>query len=229
MKLKLFFFLLFAGIVSFTFSQDCKMFYPIEEGTEIEITNYDKKDNVSGTSIQKITSKEEDGENITLGIYQETHDDKGELLGSGEFEIRCEGGTFYVDMRSYLDDKAMSAYEGMEIAVEASDMEMPNDMNIGQALPDASITAVISNQGIKMLTMTINITNRKVEAIEDVTTPAGTFECYKLTYDINTKMMIKIEGHAVEWLSEDVGMVRSESYSKKGKLQGYSVLTGLKN
>lgn len=228
MKLKLLITLIFAGFVSFAFTQECKMYFPADEGTEIEITNYDKKDKVSGTNVQKIIRKEVDGDNLTLGIYQETHDEKGELVGSGEFEIRCEEGTFYVDMRSYLDDKTMSAYEGMELAVETSDMEMPSDMSVGQTLPDASITAVISNQGIKMITMTINITNRTVEAIEDITTPAGTFECYKLTYDIHTKMMFKIEAHAVEWLSEDVGQVRTESYNKKGKLQSYSVLTGLK-
>jgi len=47
-----------------------------------------------------------------------------------------------------------------------------------------------------------------------------------LTQKVSTKMMI-VEGTSTEWYSENVGMVRSESYSKKGKLLGYSELTKL--
>ena len=220
--------LLFVLLSAVVVGQECKMYYPAEEGTEIEITDYDKKDKVTGKSVQKIISKEIDGDNITLVIYQESTDDKGESLVSGEFEIRCEAGVFYIDMRSFLDENTMSAYEGMEIEIEADDMTIPSGLIAGQALPDASIVATVSNQGVKMISIKIFITNRKVEAIEDITTPAGTFECYKFTYDVLTKMVIKVEGHVSQWISEDVGAVRTENYSKKGKLQGYSVLTGLK-
>jgi len=37
--------------------------------------------------------------------------------------------------------------------------------------------------------------------------------------------MMIVEGTSKEWHSENVGMVRSESYNKKGKLLGHSELT----
>jgi len=41
------------------------------------------------------------------------------------------------------------------------------------------------------------------------------------------KMVVKIEATSKEWYAENVGIVRSESYNKKGKLTGYDVLTKL--
>ena len=77
------------------------------------------------------------------------------------------------------------------------------------------------------MTMNISITNRKIVGKESVTTPAGTFECDKITSDltVETKMAIgfTLSFSTVEWLAPKVAVVKSESY-KKGKLQGYSLL-----
>jgi len=77
--------------------------------------------------------------------------------------------------------------------------------------------------------MNVWITNRKVEAIEDITTPAGTFTCYKISSDVETKMMMKISIKSVEWYAKNVGTVRTESYNNNGKLTGYTLLTDFKN
>ena len=80
--------------------------------------------------------------------------------------------------------------------------------------------------GTVIMNMFVNITNRKVEGKESVTTPAGTFDCFKITYDIETKFGVKIERNAIEWIAKNVGTVRSESY-KGDKLEGYTELTKL--
>lgn len=53
----------------------------------------------------------------------------------------------------------------------------------GQQLKDASFTMEMT--GPLPVTISSNITNRKVEALEKVTTPAGTFDCVKVSYDLN--------------------------------------------
>jgi len=78
------------------------------------------------------------------------------------------------------------------------------------------------------MTMTINISNRKVEAVESLTTPAGTFECYKISYDVATKMMVNVKSKGVEWYTAGIGMIKSETYSSDGKLLGSNILTSLK-
>ncbi len=218
----------FVFILTTAFSQECTVYFPLDEGTEVEMTNYDKMGKVESTYTQKIEKKEVDGDNLDITILQKIYDDKGEFLHEGRFGMRCEDGNFYVDMRSFLDEEMMSAYEGMELQVDSKDMAIPSDLTVGMSLPDANISIAISNQGFKIMTLTVDITERKVEAQEDVTTPAGTFNCYKMTYHISTKAGIRISGNATEWLAKDVGMVKSENYNKKGKLQSYTLLTGLK-
>jgi hypothetical protein len=209
-------------------AQDCKMFYPLEEGTEMEITSYDKKDKATGSSTQKVVEKEQKGDNVSLVVQSLTFDKKGEKVMEGEFNVSCEDGKFYMDMRNFLDPQSMAAYEDMEIEVDSKDMVYPSNLKVGDELPNASISVSMKSSGVNMFNMNILITNRKVEAREEITTPAGTFDCFKMSYDIETKMMVKVQAKAIQWIAEDVGMVKSESYSKNGKLEGYSLLTGFK-
>jgi hypothetical protein len=38
---------------------------------------------------------------------------------------------------------------------------------------------------------------------------------------------MNIQTSAVEWIAEGVGIVKTESYNKKGKIESYQVLTKL--
>jgi hypothetical protein len=80
---------------------------------------------------------------------------------------------------------------------------------------------------MSMMNMTTKVYNRKVEAIEKVTTEAGTFECYKISYDVFVDGMIDFNSKGIEWIARDVGAVRSETYNKNGKLTGYTELIKL--
>jgi hypothetical protein len=64
-----------------------------------------------------------------------------------------------------------------------------------------------------------------VLAEETLNTPAGKFDCFKISQKVFMKTLGKIEINSIEWYSEDVGMVKSETYDKKGKLKTYSLLT----
>ena len=78
-----------------------------------------------------------------------------------------------------------------------------------------------------------NRKNRKDMAIKDrefiktesITTPAGTFDCAKVKYNIATrspKSKETITGYG------NVGLVRTEQYDKNNVLQSYTVLEELK-
>jgi hypothetical protein len=79
--------------------------------------------------------------------------------------------------------------------------------------------------GMMNMTMTINIINRKVEAHKTITTSAGNFKCYTISEDIESKMgFVNIKLHNVVWIVKDIGTIRSESYNKKGELDGVTEL-----
>jgi hypothetical protein len=74
---------------------------------------------------------------------------------------------------------------------------------------------------------TIDITERVVESIESITTPAGTFDCIKVSSKQRIKNIIAYEMHIVEWISKGTGLVKSETF-KGDKRKGYSELTAIR-
>jgi hypothetical protein len=210
-------------------AQDCPMYYPDKENTRMEYKQYDKKGGLSGSSVQKITSISKSAGSTEVAVSAESFDAKGKSLGTANLKARCEGGIFYVDMSNYLNQQSTDAYKDMEMSVEGGNLEMPSGMKAGDMLKDGDMKMAFSSAGVNVMNMAITITNRKVEAVENLTTPAGTFECYKISYDIATKMMgINVKMKGIEWYAKGVGMVKSESYNKDAKLQGSTVLSALK-
>ena len=116
----------------------------------------------------------------------------------------------------------------MDVTVDASRYEVPSmDTPAGTQLEDGTLR--VTTTGAVGINMTVDITDRKVESRETITTPAGDFDCLVLSQNVATKVLINVRGSSKEWYSENIGVVRSESYNKKGKLLGYSELTSLKN
>jgi hypothetical protein len=210
------------------FAQDCHLYYPAKENTQLEYTQYDKKGKVSGTTRQKITAVKKTAGSLEADISSEHFDAKGKSLGTIQMKARCEAGIFYIDMKNYFNPDSKGSEQDLEMTVEGGNMELPWDLKPGETLKDGDMKISFGSGGMGMMNTTISITNRKVDGVEDVTTPAGTFSCYKISYDISTKMMITVNMKGVEWYAKDVGLVKSESYSRDGKLMGSSMLTLLK-
>jgi len=215
---------MFAGIVA----QDCPMYYPDQENTQMEYKQYDKKGNLSGSSVQKIIAIRKSAGSTEAEIASEHFDAKGKSLGSVTLTAKCENGVFFIDMKNYMSPESMESYEDMEMTIEGGNLEMPWTMKAGDVLKNGDLKMSFASGGMTIMNMSVSITNRKVEAVENITTPAGTFECYKITYDVATKMMINVKMKATEWYAKNVGMVKSESYTSDGKLAGSTLLTGLK-
>jgi hypothetical protein len=79
--------------------------------------------------------------------------------------------------------------------------------------------------GVMAITTTITMTDRKVIALETLTTAAGTFECYVVTYTNSVSVGgMRQNLTAKQWIAEGVGMVKEESYKANGNLMTQSVL-----
>jgi len=221
-------FLFFAGLIPLTFGQNCKLYYPATENAQLEYKSFDKKNKLTGTSKQRVKEIKKGADAMAVTIEAEYFDDKGTSQGKAEMTARCEKGIFYIDMKNYMNQQSMESYKDMEMSIEGGALEMPSKLNIGDILKPGEMKMSFSSGGMTFMTMSISISNRKVEAIEDVTTDAGTFSCYKISYDATTKMGMTMSSKGVEYYNEDIGMVKSETLDKKGELMGYTVLSSLK-
>jgi hypothetical protein len=212
-----------------SYSQECVPYFIVEKGSVREMASYDKKDKLTGSTVQTVKDLAVTGNKSTWTISALSKDEKGKEISSGELTMSCEDGIFKMDMRNFIDDETMKGFEDMEVTIDATDLAYPGELNVGQSLPDGSLNMKVSSSGMAIMNMVVKVYDRKIEAKEDITTPAGTFSCYKMTSTVETKTMFTIIAKSTDWFAKNVGTVRSESYDKDGKLMGYSVLTSLKH
>lgn len=217
----IFLFIIYGGTVA----QDCTAYFPSTKGVEMETQYFDAKDKLMSVSRYTVLGVEElaDGIKIKTRLRVEPQG-RGEPF-EDDFDFYCKGNTFYFDMKQYMKDMQMDQFEDMDVHVTTEDLAFPAQLHPGDILKDASITISVSSGGMKLMSMVVSITDRKVEGLESVTTPAGTYECAKVSYNVVTKSMFTITMKSIAWYASGVGAVRTEDYDKKGKLAGYSVLT----
>ena len=127
-------------------------------------------------------------------------------------------------------------FKGSTMTMEGDNMEIPENLSIGQSLPDAKIKMTFTKDGSKTGSMDIFIKNRKVESKESITTSAGTFECYKISYDVESSiglammanMQMKTVSKCVMYYNTENGPIKTENYNEKGKMIGYTLVTEIK-
>jgi hypothetical protein len=212
-----------------TYAQNCEMFCPTKEGSMLETTQYDAKNKVIGINRQTIISKETTAAGIKVNFKSESTDAKGEKQQDGQFSVKCEKGVFYFDMNGFMPKESMGGGNDAQVEVKSDNLEFPSNPTVGQTMANGTMNMSMKSNGMTLMEMTVTVSDRKIEAIESVTTPAGTFDCYKVSFIVKTHMMFDIETKGVQWIAKNVGVVKMENYDKKGKLSGMSLLTALKN
>ncbi|MDM8161077.1 hypothetical protein QUH73_14725 [Labilibaculum sp. K2S] len=220
------FFIALVFINTSAFSQDCIVYIPSNVGTELHYEMKNAKGKIEGVYTQKMLSVKERGGETTFELLQTYMDpkDSNKILTQDTISFRCRDNVFYIDMEKYLNQKQMEGFKDMEAKITTDDLIYPPKLYPGLELNDGSISLEIG-AGMMNMNMTTNIVNRKVEALEDVTTPAGTFTCYKVSEDVKSKMgFVNVQLHNVAWIVKDIGTIRSESYNKKGKLNSTTEL-----
>jgi hypothetical protein len=217
-----------------TFSQDCKGFYFMKNG-EVQMTVYDKKGEENGKITYTISDVATSGSSTTASFTSEMVSQKGKSLSKSSGKYKCSAGVLYVDAKVAMPQENMAAYKDMDIKAEEVFIEYPSSFSEGQTLKDISFKTEVYNKGALMTTINFDEVNRKVVTRESVTTPAGTWDCWKITYDMKFKALtsplnigIPVNMQVNEWFAPGFGIVKSETYNKSGKLMGSTAITSAK-
>ena len=161
-----------------------------------------------------------------------------------DIKYLCSGNNLYVDMGAAMkqamakagqdNPQASAIVDDMEMGFGNGFMDIPKNMYPGQKLNDVTFTMKTKTSGTEMI-VTTNLTERKVGAKVKLTTPAGTFECMPISGVRKTSMnvmgMNRNMGKPTTetiWYSPNIGMIKSESYDAKGKIESSQVLTEFK-
>ncbi|MGB7396128.1 MAG: hypothetical protein WA913_17230 [Pricia sp.] len=212
----------------FCFSQaNCSKFYPLEEGVSVKYTMYDKKGKPDGTTDYQVTSVTDSGSETQATMQIQFTDKKGKEVFDTDYAFTCTGSGVRIDYNSLMPTEMLEQFKDLEYEITGTDIEVPNDLSVGQNLEDANVTMSISMAGMNM-DMSVDMVNRTVEKKESVTTPAGTFDCFVVYGDTESKVMGRSHTFPNRlWLAEGVGMVKQETYKEDGDLMSSMELTML--
>ena len=194
-------------------SQDCKNYYYLQNNKTIEMTIYNKKGEASAKQVYTISDYKNSGGSSSANVASEMFDKKGKSMTKSVSTVKCTGGVMMMDMKMSLPQG--QEYGNTDAKAENVYIEYPAAMNVGDNLKDGHMEMETDNKGMKQ-TLTLDVTNRKVEGKEKIATPAGSWDCYKITN--STKMKIKTMGIGIpmnmdvtEWFAPGFGIVKTQS------------------
>ena len=206
---------------------ECSTYFPFEEQKILEYTNYDKKGKFASKSISKVTVVDDIDNGLEAQLETQILDEQQEVLTEGSYQVKCLDNELRIDVSNLMSPEMTASFSHLEVSITGEPFTLPSSLEPGLTLPDASNVIKAGSGGVNFMNITIDATNRKVEEVEVIRTPAGQFDAVRISYDLQMKMLIKKSFKVVQWYAKDVGMVKSESYNAKGKLIDSSILTAV--
>ncbi|MBA3901630.1 MAG: hypothetical protein H0X62_15745 [Bacteroidetes bacterium] len=219
--------LVFTGFTAF--SQVCEQMKHLQNEATYSYKSFDAKGKLTSTSQNSVVRVNNEGDKVEAIVSNETLDHKGKSVSSGEVTIICQNNVIYLDLRSMINPQNMKGMENMEVKIEENQLELPSNLIVGDKLKDGVLKMTISNEGQQIAVIEMKIHNRTVEGQEEITTDAGSFDTWKIKYEMEmvttTIIPLRIISSGIDWYSLEYGTIKTETYNRKEKLTGYSELS----
>lgn len=195
------------------FAQNCGGYYYLTSHAAVQMTTYDEDDMPSVVVTSHIAKVSAIPGGTASDFHTTVKDKDGNILDQGSGTAKCRQGKLSVDMRQSIPSGSMKQFQNMQVKSDPSYIEYPSTMSVGQNLPDASCHMEMDKKetGKRFATVDYTVSNRKVAGKEKVTTPAGAWDCFKITS--NMKMIMKIgigiplRFKVTEYFAPDFGIV----------------------
>lgn len=210
-------------------AQNCLTSEFLTKGSKWEMSNYDKKGKLTGITKYQTISEEKVGNKSTWELKMKLMDEKGDqIMRESSTTISCEDGVFKMDMSEFIPTEAMQSFENMEVEMETTDLDFPSIKDVNSTLKDGTMKVTTFSSGVKIMTINMTITDRKIEGVETIETEAGSFECLKITQNTLVETgIINRTMSSTTWFLPGFGVIKSESFHKNGKSLGVSVLSSM--
>lgn len=190
-------------------------YYYLQNNKTVTMAMYDRKGNQDGKYVYKVSGVTKAGGTTSAKVKSEVFDKKGKSLGGGAGTMQCKSGQLLIDMKMMMNPQQTQQFKNAEVDGKGAFMEYPSSLSVGEALSDANFNMDMKAESGLIANVSIDITNRKVEAKEKITTPAGSWDAYKITYDskmvMNMGIAIPMKIQMTEWFVPDFGVVKSTS------------------
>lgn len=197
-------------------------FFPTKKGMTLVTFNYDAKGKKTPRDI-RATVKDVEGTDGNMTVtYSVRVAAKPER--NGEYKVKIADGAVLYDATWFRRNDVVAVGEYIRIPADMSPgTKLANDEAIFKSRDKAG------NPNKERARLAIS--NHKCVSIEKITVPAGTFECYKVTYSMNGSLNVVIDinvnGTGEVYYARGVGIVKMVTYDAKGKIQSRSELQSI--
>jgi hypothetical protein len=209
--------ILFAVVLLFSassYSQNCLGYYLLQNNRIIDNTIYNKNGEVYGKQVYTVSGLSTSGDVTTANIRLQMFDANGKMIANSTNNIKCKGGIIMMNMKMMMAQEQEFA-SAASAKGESAFIEYPSAMKVGDNLKNASFEMDM-NRGGTQQHVTVKITNRKVDGKQKITTRAGSWDCYRISYKgkiiINTMgMQIPLDLNGTEWFAPGFGIIKTKS------------------
>lgn len=197
-------------------AQNCSTYLFLQKDKTIETTIYNKKGETNGKQVYQVSDVSNGGGTITGKLASEMFDKKGKSIAKSNSSVQCNGGVFSIDMRMMLPQQPaeQANQNATQVTGQGNYIEYPSGMKVGDELKDGNLAMDMKNGGL-FQTINMQITQRKVLAQESVTSPAGTWDCFKISAHSHVSIKtgpigIPMNYDYTEWYAPGFGIVKTD-------------------
>ena len=202
----------------------------LKEGSGFETNNFDSKGKPTGKFVYKIAKISKEGSNTVFTVDMEFFNTKGKSEMKNSYEMKCDGNNLQMDVSTLINQEQLKSFQRMEMEFTYENIEFPVNLTVGEKLKDASVKGT-GKSGPVPVTFNMMISNRNVASKEKITVPAGTYDAFKISSDMNMEMAmgipVKVSMQSISYRAPAVIWdLKTETY-RKGKLVSYSELSSI--
>lgn len=137
------------------------------------------------------------------------------------------GQSFFIDMKYFLPVTIANQFKNYTLTATGNAYEVPSQLTAGMILNSIRINYNFTPNvsGFSSSTTSVSFMNRTVINREKVTTPSGTYMCWKITEDCEIRNNTITKQKITRWISNDFGLVKTETKDTSGNLIETDVLT----
>ncbi|MFP2997082.1 hypothetical protein ABN763_14290 [Spongiivirga sp. MCCC 1A20706] len=199
--------------------EGCSPYYPSKTGQTLVVHQLNKKGKLNVVTEYRIQSATDSIITLNTALF----DKKGKEIVTGNFKVTCLGEETVIEPESIIDPSTLKQFQNMKYSITGDGIRLPNTLEVGQHLPDSAVEMKV-DAGIMNMNVSVTMTDRKVERKEQLTTPAGTFDCYVISYTNTLTMGTSKAQYATQWIAKGMGMIQQEIRKENGKLISKSIL-----
>jgi hypothetical protein len=197
-------------------AQNCKNYLLLQNNKRVEMTVYNRKGKEDGKQVWQVSNVKNVGKTTTATLNTEFFSGKGKSINKSESQVQCNGGSLQMSMKLMMGEAQQKQMNNATVKAKGEFIDYPATIKEGDKLPDGNMQMDYTMEGGMAASIEIIITERIVGGKESITSPAGTWECFKITS--NQKIISKIAGMGIpfktdvtEWYAPGVGVIKTES------------------